>query len=278
MTKAKALPLEAVRAHIDELVALWSVDNVERISMLRRDGQIVGLTLYGLAAHAYSLARAIRILDAAGEGAQVVPLTRQLLECAMTALWVETFGLRAAVKIQREEARSRVAVFKAFVETGTPDDGTVAQWEGELARLDTLTTKPSEKLYQRCEEVEGMLGGYSMYRALSALSHAGGMIVDLYVEPTPATVHQPDGGLRLATHPKEWARDAVLGLALVYLLHAAMALDRNEKIHPRRTRLKQIAAEMNMKLDWSPTAIGLKRQHEWEKDQKTKRRSSQKDR
>ncbi len=274
MTSVKALPIETVRTRLDELVDLWSADPTQKVLMPRRDGQVVGLTLYGLAAHAYSLARAIRILDEAGEGAQIVPLTRQLMECAMTALWVETFGARAAVKILREEARNRVSVFKAFIETGTPDDGSIDRWEEELASLDPLTTKASERLFQRCEEVEGMSGGYALYRALSALSHAGGMIVDLYLEPTPATGRQPDGDLRLVTRPKEWARDAVLGLALVYLLHAAMAWDRYEQKHPRRTRLKQIAAEMDMKLKWTPTATGLERQREWDKAQKARGRSS----
>ena len=115
------MPPDVVRARLDELVELWDVRDPERIAMLRRDGEPVGLTLFGLAAHCYSLARAVRLLDDAGEGTQIVPLVRQLLECSVTSMWVESYGKRAALKIQREEARARGAVFKAFVQSGSPD-------------------------------------------------------------------------------------------------------------------------------------------------------------
>jgi len=148
----------------------------------------------------------------------------------------------------------------------------VASWEAQQSRLDPLTTKASEKLYQRCEELDIGERAYPMFRALSALSHAGGSVIDLYFEATPPTGDQPDGGLVPAAHPKDWARDEVIGIALVYLLHAAMAWDKYEKDHPRRTRLKQIAAEMGMKLAWNQTAIGQKRQSAWGQEQKTRRR------
>lgn len=272
MEPSRPIAVEDVRHRLEELTELWE-HGAGRVTMLRRDGEIVGLTIYGLASHCVALARAVRILDDAGEGAQIVPLVRQMLECMITAVWVQTYGSRAAIKLQREDARARVAAFKQFVKAGASEDGSASRWQEEVEWLDPLTTKASEKLYERCDELEGFEGHYAMYRALSALSHAGAMVVDLYAHEGPGSQGEPGEGLVLSTRAKEWARVEVLRFALVYLLSALYAWDTYEQNHPRRTRLKQIGAEMGVPLGWRQTALGFAHQQEWDKAQRALRRT-----
>lgn len=264
MPKISELEPDVVRARIDEIVAMWDVDGIEKIQILARDHESVGLTLFGLASHCVALARAVRTLEGTDDGAAIVPLVRQMLECTITAVWLQTYGARASVKIHSEDARARLATFKNFVEAGYADDGSIKHWQSELDSLAPLTTKASEKVYERCQEIEGFSSLYAEYRAFSSLSHASAMVVDLYIEK------RPNGRIEAAAQAKDWARDAVVGLSLIYLLLAVRAWDTYEKGHPRRTRLKEIAAEMNIRLEWKQTAAGLKRQSEWERQKKAR--------
>lgn len=56
MPKISELEPDVVRARIDEIVAMWDVDGIEKIQILARDHESVGLTLFGLASHCVALA------------------------------------------------------------------------------------------------------------------------------------------------------------------------------------------------------------------------------
>ncbi|WP_432456567.1 hypothetical protein [Cellulomonas iranensis] len=272
MSTATALPPEVVRQRMDELVLTWRGSDEDTIRAIRRDSDIVALTVFGLASHVYSLAKAVRVLDDADEGPQIVPLVRQMIECSVTAMWVEKYGRRAAITLLREDARGRRNAFETFVKSGLPDDGSVDRWQNELDVLDPDTSASSEKFWQRCEELDGMSGAYAMFRALSGVSHAGSMVVDLYAQPADVTPESPLG-VALVAQPKMWAHDAVRGTGLMYLLLAGMAWDRLDKRHRARTRLKQIAAELGLRLTWSESAVGLSRDSDWQRKQRERRRA-----
>lgn len=269
----KGLPPDVVRARIDELVGLWRDDPHDSVEVLRRDSDAVGLTVFGLAAHTYSLAAAVRSLDDVGGEPTMVPLVRQMLECAVTAMWVEKYNARAAKTVAKEQARGRLLVLKNFLDAGVPDDGSIAKWQATIDELDLDAGKSGEKLWQRCEELEGLKSTYAMYRALSSVSHADGAVVDLYARTVDPTAEHPVG-VQLAAAPKQWLRDNVMSVALVYLLLAGRAWDRLDRHHRSRTRLKQIAAEAGVKLAWTQSAVGLRRQAEWERAQRERRRST----
>jgi len=261
---------DVVCARLDELVELWREDPYGSVDMKRRGMDSIGLTIYGLAAHAHALAAAVRVLDKAGGEPTMVPLVRQILECAVTAAWVEKYGQRAVLAVVHDDARGRVNTFKQFVESGTPDDGSVAEWQAALDLLDPDRSRSSEHFEQRCAEIEGLGGTYAMYRALSGISHASGMVSEMYLRQVDQpTKDQP--GVVLARGPEEWARDAVLGTALTYLLLAAAAWDRVDGQHRSRSRLKQIASEIGVRLAWQESAVGLRRQHEWERARRRRR-------
>jgi hypothetical protein len=263
---------EDARARIDELVREWRVPKGPTIQALRRDSDLVPLTVFGLAAQANALAKAVRDLEAAGEGAQIVPLVRQVLECSVTAMWVEKYGRRAALTLQRGDARSRVQMFREFVRSGVPDDGSVEHWTEELKKIDPAESRHGEKFFERCQELDGMTGTYAMYRALSALSHASGTVISLYTVLDDVTPDNPVG-VALARQPREWAQDAVVGICLTYLLFAQMAWDRLDGTHRARSRLKQIAGEMGLQLSWTQSAVGLKRHSEWERSNRVRSRA-----
>lgn len=238
--------------------------------MIRRDADGIGVVIHGLASHAFSLAAAIRVLDEAGEHAQAVPLVRQLVECAVTAMWVEEFGRRAAVTIMREDARNRLETFRRYEGDGIADDGSIEVWSAALVTLSELSGRESEKFHQRCDELQDMSRAYNVYRALSALSHAGGAVVDLYSSRVETSDAAPLG-MTISATARPWPHGDVLGIALSQLLYAGMAWDRMVKGRPRRTRLKEIAAELGLTLTWSASATGLTRQRTWEKEQKARR-------
>jgi hypothetical protein len=213
---------DEVRNRIDELVARWREGAVDDVAAARRDGDVVAVVVHGLAAHAHSLAHGVRLIDDAGGEPSMVPLARQVIECAVTAMWVEKYGRRAALMVTYDDTHGRVETFKAFVKAGVPDEGEIARWQQSLDGLEPDKSPSSTKFWQRCEELDGMAGVYAMYRAFSAVSHAGGMVTDLYTTAVEATPQYPSG-VAIAAEPDEWARDSVVGLTLTFLLFAAMA-------------------------------------------------------
>jgi hypothetical protein len=258
---------DVVRARIDELVELWRRDPLQSVTASTRDSPAVPLTVFGLTAHAYSLAAAIRVLDEADCGPTIVPLVRQLIECAVTAAWVETYGRRAALKLIHEDARQRWLMFNKFVQAGVKDDGAVEEWLAARTELDPDAQTPGARFWERCDELQSFTSSYAFYRALSLASHADGMVADLYHREVSKSPGSPLG-VAITARPQAWAPDGMLGLALTYLLLASMAWDRLNEDHPSRTRLEQIAAEIGFGLDWSQSAAGRERQHAWEETQR----------
>lgn len=195
-----------------------------------------------------------------------------MIECAVTAAWVEKYGRRAALMLVHQDARSRVQMFRKFVEAGVRDDGAAEEWQASLDGLDPDAKTPGAKFFERCDELEGMAASYAFYRGLALVSHADGMVVDLYHREARVGPGSPLG-VAITARPDGWALETVLGLALSYLLLAGMAWDRLDKAHPWRKRLKEIAAEMGMGLEWSQSAVGMRRQSAWERAQREIRRA-----
>ena len=228
------------------------------------------LTVFGLAAHAYSLAASVRLLDEAGCGVTMVPLVRQILECAVTAMWVEQYGERTSLLLLHEDARSRVQMFTKFVEGGYPDDGAVEEWQSSRDLTEPDAKTPGARFFERCQELNGMERSYAFYRGLSLVSHADGGVTDLYHRESDA---EDPLGVLVTSIPAEWAPHTMLGLALTYLLLAATAWDHLDQAHPAASRLFAIGSEMGLALEWSKSPVGIQRQETWETN-RFKRRSS----
>lgn len=258
------LETDAVRERLDELAETWETED-STIELGVREHQMLGVIVFGLTSHCHHLSRGIRALDEAGVQQAAVPLVRQMIECAMTVLWVEIFGERAARALMREHAQNRDKTFTEFVRTGGDvDDETLQQTQEYLDELEDEIKATGRNFRERCEDIEGGLGMYAFWRIAAGESHSSTAVADRYIHETPGTAV----GIALSTNPKPGAWDAWLGTSLTMLVLASLAADRFDATRRRRTRLKEIAREMGTNMKWSPTATGLKRQRKWEDRQR----------
>lgn len=262
------LTTDDMRERLDELVGLW-FSTLGSAKVEHRDNPIVPMTVYAHVAHVHTLARAIRHLDAAGERIATIPLARQVLECTVTAVWAETFNERAAFILQHELAKNRIATLNDFVTSKLENDASVLdKWAGYLDELESVAKERAGSFYARAEELEGMLSTYAMYRFYSSFSHAGGSVVDLYVESVPVSDTAPHG-IALIAESKEWAHEGTIYQLLGHVLLAATAWDKMTVGNPNQTRLEEIATEIGLSvpLQWGPSAEGRIAQEEWDRRQ-----------
>jgi hypothetical protein len=245
---------QAVRTLIDELVDSWP-RTAPSISMRIREHHAISVVVHGMTAHCHHLARAIRVLDDAGLHLACAPLVRQLIECSITAAWVETFGMRAVDALAGEQALNRKNALDDYVKhVGDVDEESRRLTQQYVDNLERTQKNVGRRFYERCEDLEGAMQAYTMWRIISADSHSSTAVADRYVLPADGPA-----GVGFLVEPSVGTHDAWLGVALRMLLLAAMADDRFDVERRRRTRLRGIARELEASGRLLPTAIGLKR-------------------
>ncbi|MCK0116999.1 DUF5677 domain-containing protein [Isoptericola sp. S6320L] len=254
---------DSVRERLDELATTWDAEG-DTIELATRESYVIGVVVFGLTSHCHHLSRGIRALDRAGLQQAAIPLVRQLIECAMTVLWLECYGERAARALMHEHAQNRDKTFAEFIRTGgNLDADTLKDAEDYLADLEDEAKSAGRKFRERCEDIEGGLHMYAFWRIASGESHASTAVCDKYTHEVP----ESPVGIALSPDPKPGAWDAWLGTSLTMLVLASLAADRFDKTRRRRTHLKAIAREVGTAVKWSRTTTGLKRQRQWEKRQ-----------
>lgn len=248
------------RVMLDELIAAWKRDlRLAPFETARRDGDVVGITVFGLTAHAYHLAEAVLCLYDRGLYAAAVPLVRQALECSLTAAWVEVAGAEAARALMDEQSRNQANTVHEFVKAGFPESSDAARSLQENAAAFRDSRTPAGRSFAtRCAELEGGTNLYAVYRAASYTSHAGTAVADLYLWESG------DGpyGVTLDLEPTDETRETWLGCLLSVLVVAELALTRLDRTRGHRSRLKQIAREIQVSDKTRLTAVGLKAQRE----------------
>jgi len=264
-----AIEPEAVRSRMDEILASWEMD-AGTISLRTREHHMLGVIVFGLVSHCHHLARGIRALDDVGLHQAAVPLVRQLIECAVTVLWVESYGVRAARALMSEHAQNRQQTFTEFMRSGgNVDDDVLATTEQYLAELEDEMRSSGRKFRERCEDLEGGLRLYAFWRIASSECHASTAVADRYMTERPGT----EAGVALSPDPRPGAHEAWLATSLTMLVLASLAADRYDPARRRRTRLKEIARELGTQPRWSRTAKGLARQAGYERAQRQRARA-----
>ncbi|WP_251151190.1 DUF5677 domain-containing protein [Cellulosimicrobium sp. Marseille-Q4280] len=264
-----SMKLEGLRSRMDEVVATWDTD-AGTIALRTREHHMLGIIVFGLTSHCHHLARGIRALDDAGQHQATIPLVRQLIECAITVLWIESYGVRAARAMLGEYAQNRQQTFTEYVKSGGDlDEDTLATTQQYLTQLEDELKSSGRKFRERCEDLEGGMRIYAFWRIASSQCHASTAIADLYVYEQPGT----EAGVVLSPNPRPGAHEAWIGTSLTMLVLASLAADRYDPGRRRRSRLKAIARELGTLTRWGKTATGLAREAAYDRAQRQRSRS-----
>lgn len=267
--KSPELPKPAeVQEILTKLIAEW--DNFPSDVVIgAREHVVIGVTVFGLTAHVYTLVDGALTLHQAGKPMAAVPLIRAAIECAMTAVWVELAGYPGAMALIREQTRGMKNTIEAWVKSGMPDDqDTVGELGRELLTLVKTSTGAGQHFEQRCKELEGGMSMYALYRSASQVSHATTSVVDLYLGA--ASVDDPGPtGMALSTVPAEYSPDAWLNSALVAVVQATSAWSRLDRAHTHRSRMKELNRRLGTRYHQAFTAEGLRMQRVRELEVKT---------
>ncbi|GAA1621119.1 DUF5677 domain-containing protein [Leucobacter chromiireducens] len=189
---------ESLRALLDELLEMWEEHGDPRDlaqPKARRGQPITSIDVarmecvLGLSRHTYETAYAIRLLLDNAHVLSAVPLIRLAYECALTSVWlVQSEGTEAVKAFMHEYARSnrsmQLSLRKAMSATFRENADSIADSDVAPYR-DALDN--AQRFDLICEDLTpGGADAYVYYRALSAFSHAGVRLLDLYFEPDPA--------------------------------------------------------------------------------------------
>lgn len=257
-----------VQAILGELIAQWD-GFPSSVLIGARENITIGLTVFGLTAHVYTLADAALTLHQVGKAMAAVPLIRAALEHSVTAVWVELAGYSGALALIHEQTRGQKNTMSAWVESGMPDDhDIVKRLTDELGTSLKTSTGAGQKFEQRCREIEGGLSMYALYRSASQVCHPTTSVVDLYLGE--ASVDDPGpGGVALSTVPAEYSPDAWLNYALVAVVQATSAWSRLDSNHTHRRAMKELNRRLGTRQHQAFTADGLKMQRRREAELKT---------
>ncbi|WP_066589216.1 DUF5677 domain-containing protein [Cellulomonas timonensis] len=270
-----------LQSALRSLIADWnSATTTGSIGMGRRDHMLIGLTVYGLTAQVYHLAEAALVLDEHGLDQAAIPLVRQAIECAITAVWLERSGYPEVLSLIREQTRQQRNAIEEFVKVGAKFDDPTAQQRvaAELDGLLRTQTPAGEKFAARCDELAGANAYYALYRVASSTSHASTAVVDRYLEGAHLDEDAP-AGIALLGRP-EVAEDETLGGVSNMLdmgVLATSAWSRIDKRHTARTAMKHLCRVLEIPYRMELTAHGLAQQREreieykvWSQEQRSK--------
>ena len=226
---------DAERCHelIELLSQAWTADR-EFVKVTSSADAIFAPVVFAHVAHAIQLTRAVSTLHRAGDGLVMMPLVRQVIECAIRAVWLELYrgNVHAVV---REGFRERKNLLDSAVEAAwlAASDSVVEDAHRALEGESDGAT--SGRSFQRiCAELEGGERHYALYRLASALTHPGTDLVEHYIERSEIAT----SGIGFVADPGLESMDAWLGITAQHALVAVYAWDRVETGRPYRTSLR----------------------------------------
>jgi hypothetical protein len=242
-------PATDYRDAIRRLIALWDAD--VDLQSIERDPEIpaeVLVIVRGLVAHAMDCARGVLTLYQASQPVAAAPIIRSIMEDAITAGWVLVIpgGWKQFIS---NGSRSRALVLAEALLQDPDDERTEArlqEYENHVKEFGKAT-REFTSFKRRLDAIEGTDNMYSVYRYLSALTHASAETANLYTAPNPDSPFQTSYRT-YAAHPMA----ALLLLsAATSLVNALTAWDDTRGGHPNREALNAIAAELGVSNAWS---------------------------
>jgi len=236
-----SLDQASIREIIASLCNVWEKDNSGGADFRGELGPARAVAIHTHAHHAVRMARTLLIVDDATEGAETAPIVRLILECAVTAAWLLlTDG--SGESMIRKGSEERKKALQEIAGLGMDVDLSLQE---ALAKIDELEEAGVSKAWvfeQHCKALQDGGTVYALYRVLSAESHAGLRIADLYCV---ADEHNPIGVTFAGDLPDE-ARVSSLGIA-ASLLFVAINADEIARARPHRTtQLAKIARKLGV--------------------------------
>jgi len=238
-----------------------------------REHWLIGLGVYGLTAQVMTLAEAVLLLDEHKQHQAMIPLVRQVIECAITAQWIERGGYAEVLAVIREQTRQQRNAIDEFVRSGMPIEPEVNErLADQLASAFHSATGASEKIADRCREFEGGGRLYALYRVASHTSHANAAVIDLYMESARITEDAPFG-IALRDTPRVVNVDAWLGILLAMVVNTLSAWSRMDRTRAFRSRAKALARRLEINYMPQLSAFGLAQQSQRQRELRRWRRA-----
>jgi hypothetical protein len=227
---------------VDRLLSRWAERSMTNPTLQLRSGRgpAHGASLWGLSAHVYAQAARIRPLIEEGEGIELTPVVRAMLECSLRAQWLAQRGPKALPGFLREGARHRLNLGTSMLD---------AAWVGMSAEIierlkEDVPTRgelddQARRFEQMLHDFEAGKVLYVLFRRLSGLSHPSTTLIDAYTDSDERT-----GAVslrhRAAVGDAESTWTWLIVLALVW---AWAALDSISADSPDRHFLRSVARE-----------------------------------
>ncbi len=261
----------------EELIALGR----ELFEMGRGDGMFWGRTtaistaqipaVHAIARHALEVGDSSLTLVEADRELAAVTLMRSTVECALTALWLvqnreAIFGFVVEDHRQRRTLSREMA--KAVSESLRAGATRIAHLDDET--IETIAAPQAQWFKQLCDAFSGGHEAYLHYRMMSGMVHPCVTLTDFYLEVS----EDSPAGVRLGMGPKPIGHDSWLFLTIASMMWAQRALDHVNAAHPNRSRLRNIAKELQIPetLSLTPDALQaaanseqVRRRAEWRK-------------
>lgn len=246
MPRPSAKPGPETRAILAELIELWDKRGATAFEFKPDLLHISnGLMIFPLVNHTARLSKGVLIGVQAGLDAELVPLVRLSMECALTAAWLAVTQ-KGGEALTHEGARQRRAALEGMQVFGYETEAELEEARDVLDRLEA--SAEGKHFEQRCESLVGGKGLYLTYRAASAYSHAGMALSDHYLAPVPKSADAPLG-LAMHSNAKLPTIEEWIGVQAAMLLLAQAACDRARAKPRYKTQLQKYAKRLGSDID-----------------------------
>lgn len=223
--------------------------------------------------HLHQLAAAVLTLHRSGQMLAAMPLVRQSLECALRAVWLETYRENLPALVYEGERQRRNALDEA-ARTGhirANDEALLASRDWCDQNEDVRGATSGSVFRQLCVELDGGEPIYALYRLASNYTHPGSMLTDLYVD----IEHVGSGGQRFITNPVLETGEAWLKYEAYLLILGGLAWDRVDSARHHHARLIRLAPLFEVPVDRvAPTAEGWSNSYRAERDRKRRKKNT----
>jgi hypothetical protein len=231
------------RAVLRELLALWEKQLIfDQITVAADIPPAVPVAVRGLTAHAVDCARGVLMLYEASQPIAALPLVRCVLEDAVTAQWLiaQPNGWKTFIS---DGATQQMKALREIIQGNPADELSSARLSDLRKLVDEIGTPSGYTIQQRVQSLEGTDKMYLIYRAASALTHAGSGIVDVY----SVSDSNSELGVAFVPYAKHPTASAWLGIAASSLTHALLAWNSLVLVGSETEAVTRIAARLGVR-------------------------------
>jgi hypothetical protein len=236
--------------HLHDLIQMWEAHGESVTVPIIGGSLLAGMCIQVQVEHAIRLTEAVLLLVKQGLFIQVAPLSRMVMECAITAAWW-TLNPDNVKGSAAEAARMKQMLIKGMASAAGTAPIPHADWADMAEQFDAYRSGEAHKFEQRCNALQGGAAVYTYYRLLSEASHGGTAILDEYLEQVPETPDNPFGYAFQRHAPYKYF-DNVLAIHVLMLGYAMRAWDNITKDHPDSDALDALGDVLGSGLIISP--------------------------